>query len=285
VAGGDSFFYPYKYGNKATDFDQFRARRESVLERFGRHPLLEKKIEPYSRWLGTKCFCHFPYHEIWDSHWVNPSIDGYCTNFEKSKANTYQFLNAGFIMGPAQKMFAVLDCMKNWKAPVKTYDDQGSLTACMLLHPEDVTLDYSGLLTLTMGGLDWSILENGDGGIHNRAFKRIQCFIHFNGHCNKYAAHKKLALLGIGHLVLEGYDWWGKAPQVPIYCNACEITIGIHNSAGIHFTPMYAFVMSWPFLLLLCCCCCAAVGVAKCRSNRHGSSHDKLGEHDRSFID
>merc|ERR1711907_214605 len=77
-----------------------------------------------------------------------------------SKPPLYHFLNYGFLMGPVRELQLVL------KFVLSVLDtdrgpgiDQAAARAYMFLHPNVITLDYSGGLTLALHRMDERILK------------------------------------------------------------------------------------------------------------------------------
>lgn len=127
-----------------------------------------------------------------------------CSEFPRSSRcstpNAYQFLNAGFIMGPVKAIHKVLAGMLDtrdtwsgmspawWKAKHNVtdgWDDQGAAAEWMLSHADDVTLDYTGALSIQLSKmkdpLRNKVLFLKDGVVRNRVTGRVQCFVHGNG--------------------------------------------------------------------------------------------------------
>jgi len=94
-----------------------------------------------------------------------------------------QFLNSGFIMGPIKAVVNVLLCMlREGETGSGVVDDQHALARCMLAHPEDVTLDYTGDVVLSLAGLNMTkVIEMRDGLLYNKVTGKVPCFVHGNG--------------------------------------------------------------------------------------------------------
>jgi len=93
----------------------------------------------------------------------------------------YQFGNTGFIMGTTRDILHVLS------ATIGYSNDQEGLIEYMLMHPEQVTLDYTGQLVLALHSLKDSVLdvekdaETNATRLRNRVTGKIQCFVHGSG--------------------------------------------------------------------------------------------------------
>lgn len=91
-----------------------------------------------------------------------------------------QYVNSGFIMGPAPALLKILDCMLKRGGKGSDFDDQLALTECMFHRPETVAIDYSGSLVLTLQGFHRKVAKGHGGIILNRVIAKSQCFLHFN---------------------------------------------------------------------------------------------------------
>jgi len=131
-------------------------------------------------------------------------VDAFRPYFVKNMVTDYAFVNSGFVMGPAEDLAVVLECMLNagWDHECRKhptchignfsrrevaganeeccFDDQRALTSCALEHPKKIAIDYTGSLMLTTYGLQ-NMLEVRRQRIHNEATGTTQCFIHANG--------------------------------------------------------------------------------------------------------
>jgi len=98
----------------------------------------------------------------------------------------YEFLNFGFVMGPISQLypfmeFIALHCCKAYMPP-----DQGLARDYMFAHPDLVTLDYTGLLSLQMGAIynpDFLKVQkrpNGQVVVFNNVTETVSCVLHGN---------------------------------------------------------------------------------------------------------
>lgn len=107
----------------------------------------------------------------------------------------YQFLNAGFIMGPAKgihKMYAGMLELPDSKTGTGLkmnfadggWDDQAAAAEYMFSHADDITLDYTGTLSFELAMFNDPMKEGllfaKDGKWHNNATGLVQCFVHNN---------------------------------------------------------------------------------------------------------
>lgn len=108
----------------------------------------------------------------------------------------YQFLNAGFIMGPAKTLHKVYTGMLqlsvsrigaelNMSIPDGGWDDQAAAAEYMFSHENDVTLDYTGSLSIELpmfhDPMKYGLLFTKNGKWHNNVTGLVQCFVHGNG--------------------------------------------------------------------------------------------------------
>jgi len=110
----------------------------------------------------------------------------------------YQYLNAGFTMGPVKAIYKVFAEMLNepdavtggWLTYISDGDggffhDQTAAAEWMLTHVDDITLDYTGALSIQMAKMNNPVsnkmLFMKDGMVHNNVTGLIQCFVHGNG--------------------------------------------------------------------------------------------------------
>merc|ERR1712232_18949 len=119
-------------------------------------------------------------------------LSAYCT-FSDCDTYTYIYANSGFLMGPPKELSWVLECMLrkgagDFGANNSGFDDQQGLHACMFDHPDLITLDYSGSLSLELIFFNKSTDPSADvlffegGVVHNQAARGApQCFVHGNG--------------------------------------------------------------------------------------------------------
>jgi len=91
-----------------------------------------------------------------------------------------QYVNSGFIMGPASALLKILECMLRRGGEGADFDDQLALTECMFHRPESVAIDYSGSLVLTLQGFHRKVARGHGGIVLNRVLAKSQCFLHFN---------------------------------------------------------------------------------------------------------
>jgi len=96
-----------------------------------------------------------------------------------------QYVNSGFIMGPAAALLKILDCMLKYGGEGRDFDDQLALTECMFHRPESLAIDYGGSLVLTLQGFNKNIAKGHGGIVLNRVLAKSQCFLHFNAFENK----------------------------------------------------------------------------------------------------
>eukprot|EP00929_Paragymnodinium_shiwhaense_P067008 TRINITY_DN33699_c0_g1_i1.p1 TRINITY_DN33699_c0_g1~~TRINITY_DN33699_c0_g1_i1.p1 ORF type:complete len:637 (-),score=95.87 TRINITY_DN33699_c0_g1_i1:159-2069(-) len=122
-----------------------------------------------------------------------------------SRDRLYQYLNSGFIMGPAGKLLTIMSSL----VETNGLSDQDGLTEYFFQHNKSLALDYAGLLSLSMHqikaaqtlNVERSLTLQSQGGINvnnsrnnftkqlasggkvlrNLATNRVQCFMHFNG--------------------------------------------------------------------------------------------------------
>eukprot|EP00929_Paragymnodinium_shiwhaense_P020795 TRINITY_DN13742_c0_g1_i2.p1 TRINITY_DN13742_c0_g1~~TRINITY_DN13742_c0_g1_i2.p1 ORF type:complete len:1203 (-),score=352.51 TRINITY_DN13742_c0_g1_i2:62-3670(-) len=118
------------------------------------------------------------YGDLWDQMYttlsnLNMSLDAYqkaarCSHFKGpgacSSPPAYQYVNSGFLMGPVEKLLTVVKGARKMSRD-SGHHDQGQLTAYFLDKPEDIALDYAGLLSLSTYQLDsWQLLQVGRKG-------------------------------------------------------------------------------------------------------------------------
>merc|ERR1719401_529969 len=98
----------------------------------------------------------------------------------------YRFLNYGFLMGPAAKLAKFVEAVYKQGG-----FDQVAAHKYFLEHPEEVTLDYAGALSLSLHNMaedKQSLISVAKGGfgnkkktIKNKVTGQVQCFVHGNG--------------------------------------------------------------------------------------------------------
>jgi len=70
-----------------------------------------------------------------------------------------KFLNSGFVMGPVEDLFRLMDWSMNNYKKYSVWGDQSVFAVYWLKHQEEVTLDYLGELALSLSDMRWDILE------------------------------------------------------------------------------------------------------------------------------
>jgi len=151
ICGADSAIWPehtqwHPEGPTVNDtwrYDRFQGRMTNVLTAVG----LGAKPNPYAAYM-----------------WRDPP----------------QYVNSGFIMGPAFSLLKILDCMLKRGGEGADFDDQLALTECMFHRPESVAIDYSSSLVLTLQGFRRDVAMGHGGIVFNRVIAKSQCFLHFN---------------------------------------------------------------------------------------------------------
>lgn len=143
VVGADNFIWPHVLRGQVNKYASLHAKRPAVLDAF-----------------GLKANLYAPYQE----------------------AGTYEYVNSGFLMGPASSLLEVLECMvtKGW-IHSKHFDDQYALTECIFDMPTNITVDFTGSIVVDTMGFHHDLLYGYGGVVYNRATRRVQCFIHGNG--------------------------------------------------------------------------------------------------------
>jgi len=151
ICGADSAIWPkhtkwHSEGPEINDtwrYGRFQGRMTDMLKALG----MEGESNPYSAYM-----------------WRGPP----------------QYVNSGFLMGPASVLLKILDCMLRRGGKGRDFDDQLALAECMFHRPESVAIDYGGSLVLTLQGFHKKVAM-GHGGIFlNRVIAKAQCFLHFN---------------------------------------------------------------------------------------------------------
>jgi len=109
-----------------------------------------------------------------------------------------KFLNSGFFMGPVDEVAAMMEWSLANYDNTSVYGDQSVFSKWWELHPDKLTLDYLGELSLQLSDLDWSLLtaDRRTGIVWNTGFDRVQCLIHGNGRGSFFAAHLLRHLTG-----------------------------------------------------------------------------------------
>lgn len=118
---------------------------------------------------------------------------------------SYKFLNYGFLMGPVKNLRSMLEFIvahpKNMTFPA---GDQALAMEYMFDHPEEVTLDYAGVLSMSMhnmkvGANDTTMLfsTGKNGHLVNRVTNTVQCFAHGNGNGKNFVASLAEDLSGL----------------------------------------------------------------------------------------
>jgi len=122
---------------------------------------------------------------------------GLAGNQNWTSKNHLRFLNAGFLVGPISKVKELLDFTDHDKTRYlgKEGDhDQGAFAQYMVRHPEVVTLDYAGSLSLSifqldnrdmLGGITELEVQRENGVVYNKVRNQTQCFVHGNGASKK----------------------------------------------------------------------------------------------------
>jgi len=131
------------------------------------------------------------------------AVDRWKCHVDNFQVDSYQFINSGFIMGPADELRKVLSCMldEGWdhnclrkpscsidgNAPRREagegdqccFDDQRALTLCALKHPDRIAIDYASTLMMTTFGME-NMFTIREDSIYSKAIGETQCFIHGN---------------------------------------------------------------------------------------------------------
>lgn len=159
-------FYCFGLGFKCSLYRNFTNRRQSVLKAY-RLP-----DDVYSAFSACPPAPKRGEHDIQYA---------FCSSPQR-----YQYVNSGFMMGPARDVHRAMIYWKNLhtEADDLAAGDQASAHRLVLAHPDLVTLDYTGRLVLTVGGLFDvvnGVLKVNSSLIYNREVRRVQCFIHGNG--------------------------------------------------------------------------------------------------------
>lgn len=102
-----------------------------------------------------------------------------------------KFLNSGFFMGPVDALADMMEWSLANYDNTTVYGDQSVFSRWWEIHPQELTLDYLGELSLQLSDLDWSLLtpRHRPGIVWNNGFDRVQCMIHGNGRGSYFAAH------------------------------------------------------------------------------------------------
>jgi len=106
---------------------------------------------------------------------------------------TYKYANSNFIMGPAEDVYAMLEELTTYTSLANR-----KVTEYFFEHPDLVTIDYGGILSLSMHNMVKSTgipveIGNGQAGkqLINKATGLAVCFVNGNG--NSFDALKTLA--------------------------------------------------------------------------------------------
>lgn len=106
----------------------------------------------------------------------------------------YEFANAGLIMGPVEDIYEMLSSLGSFGGL-----DNQLANEYFLNHPEKVTLDYAGVLFLSLHNMVKNgvspvevVQENGTKVLYSSAMNTKVCFVHGNG--NGFSALKDLAV-------------------------------------------------------------------------------------------
>eukprot|EP00746_Dinoflagellata_sp_MGD_P123089 gnl/MRDRNA2_/MRDRNA2_57811_c0_seq1.p1 gnl/MRDRNA2_/MRDRNA2_57811_c0~~gnl/MRDRNA2_/MRDRNA2_57811_c0_seq1.p1 ORF type:complete len:289 (+),score=47.06 gnl/MRDRNA2_/MRDRNA2_57811_c0_seq1:73-939(+) len=219
VVGADHWVWPYHANITKSDYnDYFKARKAAVLAAFDDHDL-----------------------DLYDGA-------------------EYSYVNSGFIMGPLQKVLDILTCMsrkrRGWLR--EKFHDQLALATCMFLRPQDVAIDYSGLLVLDYNGLPKDSLVGRNDAVYNTAYQRVQCFIHFNGWCPQ-RERARLAEWGLGP---TDDEWWAPLIETSRWCGGAQEEeqekwiLSRHINLLTGFNPPLQVMMAAAAILLVSLCLC-----------------------------
>uniref|UniRef100_A0A7S4VD27 Uncharacterized protein n=1 Tax=Alexandrium monilatum TaxID=311494 RepID=A0A7S4VD27_9DINO len=128
----------------------------------------------------------------WAAPYVDCSRDTYTGPC--SITGVYRYLNYGFLMGPVGELRKLVSFVL-----AQGGNDQGQAARYCFSHPDVCTLDYGGLLSLSLHNFKRSIDEgplafqsvDGHSVVYNRATQKVACFVHGNG--NGKALVKEIA--------------------------------------------------------------------------------------------
>ena len=155
-----------------------RTHRQSVLARYyGQR--LEGRPKPH---IGRSADnVARPYAAAALSHCQRWKHMGQC-----SEPPLYQFLNSGFMVGPAGELaLSLRGMLTDARQPLWWQlfgGDQLGLTRHFLTHHGTVGLDYTGGLCLSLHALHpQQLLSPSQSGLINRELGGLQCFVHANG--------------------------------------------------------------------------------------------------------
>jgi hypothetical protein len=146
-------------------------------------------------------------HGTWDDDCASRRDCGFSAPCAQPPA--VKFLNSGFFMGPVDDLATMMEWVLANYDNTTVYGDQSVFSKWWELHPDRVTLDYLGELSLQLSDLGWNLLSprTRTGTIWNNAFDRVQCLIHGNGRGSYFAAHLlRLLTDGRDQKDLRGWD-------------------------------------------------------------------------------
>lgn len=94
-----------------------------------------------------------------------------------------KFLNSGFLMGPVKALAEMLQWCVSHYQKYSVWGDQSVFAMYWLANPTKVTLDYAGVLAISLSDLDYKVLDVRSDTLvlRNNAFDRVQCLVHGNG--------------------------------------------------------------------------------------------------------
>merc|ERR1719230_135176 len=118
--------------------------------------------------------------------WIESYAD--CTNETFGACNSpprYQFANGGVIIGPTTEIFDMFEELESY-----TGSENRFVNEYYLAHPDEVTIDYAGLLSLSLHNMKPGALHNlpieviaadNKAYIKNKVIDETVCFVHGNG--------------------------------------------------------------------------------------------------------
>lgn len=184
IVGAQSSLFPNGEKYATQRYAELRSRRQKVLNVSG---LIETDIPTQ---VGTA---------------VNgqpcPPRNATLGNNSNSSCNDYEFMDYAFLMGPVSGLHTLLshvvrtvpvgflDSMRGFLAQspqVEESSDQGVAAMYMFDHPDEIALDYSMGLAVSLNDMPNDMLEVRKGHVWNSVTKSEQCFLHFGGSARGY---------------------------------------------------------------------------------------------------
>ena len=97
------------------------------------------------------------------------------TKYPNTSSSKFKYLNSGLFMGPSKLIHKYLT-----NTIASSDDDQRYFTNMFLAHPDDIVLDYDGILFQNLAGTSPQEFQTNNGRVVN-PYNHQPCFLHGNG--------------------------------------------------------------------------------------------------------